>query len=111
MKTYLNALNSLDPSRGLFFRLAWVCLLFLPGAMPAIAQEINGTPGSPAATHSLNGQVLPAPSPQFGGVINLNANRSTPWWPPRIVPPRGAPNILLIMTDDVGFAAPALLEA
>jgi arylsulfatase len=76
-------------------------------ALPTPAQEINGTPGSPAATQSLNGQVLPAPSPQFGGVINLNANQSTPWWPPRIVPPKDAPNILLIMTDDVGFAAPS----
>ena len=25
----------------------------------------------------------------------------------RVVPPKGAPNILLIMTDDVGFAAPS----
>jgi arylsulfatase len=40
-------------------------------------------------------------------VINLNAKQSKPWWPPRIVPPKGAPNILLIMTDDVGFGAPS----
>ena len=33
-------------------------------------------------------------------------NRS-PGWPARVVPPKGAPNILLIMTDDVGFAAPS----
>ena len=36
-----------------------------------------------------------------------DANQSKPSWPPRIVPPKGAPNILLIMTDDVGFAAPS----
>ena len=30
---------------------------------------------------------------------------STPWWPPRVVPPKGAPNVLLIMTDDDGFGA------
>ena len=35
--------------------------------------------------------------------INLNANNSKPWWPPNIVPPKGAPNILLIMTDDQGY--------
>jgi hypothetical protein len=51
------------------------------------------------------GDVLPAPDPPFGGEINLNAAQSTPWSPPRIVPPEGAPNILLIVTDDVGFAA------
>jgi hypothetical protein len=28
------------------------------------------------------------------------------YWPPRIVPPKAAPNVLLIMTDDVGFGAP-----
>src|SRR5262249_7350198 len=29
------------------------------------------------------------------------------YWPARVVPPKGAPNVLLIMTDDVGFAAPS----
>jgi arylsulfatase len=43
----------------------------------------------------------------YGGVINLNAAESKPWWPPRVAPPKGAPNILLIMTDDVGFGAPS----
>ena len=28
----------------------------------------------------------------------------------RVVPPKGAPNILLIMTDDVGFGAPSHLR-
>ena len=28
---------------------------------------------------------------------------SKPWWPPNVVPPKGAPNILLIMTDDQGY--------
>ena len=44
--------------------------------------------------------------PVFGGVINMNAADSKPWWPPRSRPPR-APNVLLIMTDDVGFGARA----
>ena len=30
-----------------------------------------------------------------------------PAWPRIIVPPEGAPNVLLIMTDDVGFGAPS----
>ena len=33
--------------------------------------------------------------------------QSKPYWPARVVPPKGAPNILLIMTDDVGFGAPS----
>ena len=31
------------------------------------------------------------------------ALQSTPWWPPRVVPPADAPNVLLIITDDVGL--------
>ncbi|MBX9628638.1 MAG: arylsulfatase, partial [Gemmataceae bacterium] len=64
-------------------------------------------PGSPAATRTLDGRYLPNPSPAFGGTINLNAVDSQPYWPPRVVPPKGVPNVLLIMTDDVGFGAPS----
>jgi hypothetical protein len=63
--------------------------------------------GAPDGTRTIPGDVLPAPDLPFGGTINLNATQSKSWWPPRIVPPAGAPNILLIMTDDVGFGAPS----
>jgi arylsulfatase len=69
--------------------------------------EARETTGSPDATTTIGGKYLPPPPPPFGGEINLNAAQSKPWWPPRTVPPEGAPNILLIMTDDVGFAAPS----
>ena len=39
----------------------------------------------------------------FGGVIKENAKDSKPYWPPTVVPPKGAPNVLLIMTDDQGY--------
>ena len=68
-------------------------------------QQVSGTLGSPSATIFPNSKVLPAPLPKFGGVIKRNALQSKAWWPPRIVPPKGAPNILLIMTDDTGFGA------
>jgi hypothetical protein len=64
--------------------LAIACLFLLPATVPVNAQQITGTPGSPDATQSINGQVLPAPSSPFGGAINLNANQSKPWWAPRI---------------------------
>jgi len=82
-------------------------LLWLLGAPPAVAQTINGEAGSPSATVTPPGDVLPPPPVPFGGEINLNANQSKPFWPPRVTPPKGAPNILLIMTDDVGFGAPS----
>ena len=33
--------------------------------------------------------------------------QSKPWWAPRVVPPKGAPNVLLIITDDAGFGVPS----
>jgi arylsulfatase len=69
--------------------------------------QTTGTLGSPSATTTISGQQLPAPDPKFGGVIKDNFAESKSWWAPRIVPPKKAPNILLIMTDDVGFGAPS----
>ncbi len=70
-------------------------------------QQVTGTLGSPDATTTLSNQQLPAPDPQFGGTIKGNAQQSTQWWPPRVVPPKGAPNVLLIITDDAGFGVPS----
>jgi arylsulfatase A-like enzyme len=67
------------------------------------AQQITGTPGSPDATVTIDGKQLPPPPMPFGGVIKESAKDSKPYWPPRVVPPKGAPNILLIMTDDQGY--------
>jgi len=76
-------------------------------ALPASGQQSTATPGSPGATTSINGKQLPAPDPKFGGVIKEGALQSKPWWAPRIVPPKGAPNVLLIITDDSGFGVPS----
>ena len=73
----------------------------------ALAEQGGGVPGSPSATTSINGEQLPPPPQKFGGKIERNAAQSKPYWPARVVPPKGAPNILLIMTDDTGFGAPS----
>jgi len=72
-------------------------------ASGAHAQQTTGVPGSPSATTTIPGNQLPAPAPPFRGKIERNAAQSTPYWPMRVVPPKGAPNVLLIMTDDTGF--------
>jgi arylsulfatase len=77
------------------------------GCVSALAQQTTSVPGSPEATTTIPGNQLPPPDPKFGGVIKERASESTPWWPPRVVPPKGAPNVLLIMTDDQGFGAPS----
>ncbi len=76
-------------------------------AMPAKAQQISGVLGSASATTTIPGNQLPAPDPKFGGVIKQDALQSKAWWAPRIVPPKEAPNVLLIITDDAGFGVPS----
>ena len=93
-KSLQNAMAVFTVSAGMF------------STLPVSAQQINGTPGSPSATQVINGNQIPAPPLPFGGVIKESAKDSTPYWPPRIVPPKGAPNILLIMTDDQGYGVP-----
>ena len=73
-------------------------------AGPVTADETACPPGSPCATTTLDGKRLPPQPPKFGGVIKEDAKNATAWWPPRVVPPEGAPNILLILVDDSGFA-------
>jgi len=87
----------------LWFRVGPARAQQAPPAEPAQTPQITGTPGSPAATTTINGEQLPPPPQSFGGKIERNAAQSTPYWPARVVPPKGAPNILLIMTDDTGF--------
>ena len=46
-----------------------------------------------------------APSEKaFAGSIGRTFRNSRPWWPEHPLPPEGAPNILFIVLDDVGFA-------
>jgi arylsulfatase A-like enzyme len=84
----------------------------LGGCATTMESEINpsrvtGELGSPSATMTIDGKQLPPPDPKFGGVIKEDALQSKYWWAPRVVPPKGAPNILLIMTDDSGFGVPS----
>ena len=85
--------------------MALVCAFVLLTA-PVRAQQIYGTPGSPDATMTIRGDQLPAPPQKFEGKIGQTAQESKPYWPARIVPPKGAPNVLLIMTDDSGYGVP-----
>src|SRR6516165_1774462 len=50
-------------------------------------------------------EVLPKPEQPFSGKIARTAKESTPDFPKGVEAPAGAPNILLILTDDVGFGA------
>jgi arylsulfatase len=111
-------MSSLLRSRALF-----VCSsVALAVAIAAACQHSSGGPpesaagkqaapphaaGSPSATASIDSTKLPPPPPKFTGVIEPSVAQSKPAWPPQVRPPKGAPNVLLIITDDVGFGAPS----
>lgn len=73
----------------------------------AHAQQMRGTPGAPNAVEFPNSRALPTPTPPFSGTVMPNARDSVSGWPPTVAAPEGAPNVLLILTDDVGFGAPS----
>ncbi len=75
--------------------IAWLGALLLSLASLAGAQ--------PAAPQ--DGSVLPRPPLPFPGQLGPTEAESTAVLPVRIKAPGEAPNILLVMTDDVGFAA------
>jgi len=82
-------------------------LLCVAASCLATEVQTTGVLGSPSATTTISGHNLPPPDPKFGGVIKEKASESKAWWAPRVVPPKKAPNVLLIMTDDDGFGSPS----
>ena len=104
MKTRLTILKKLSQDQGAL-GLAIACLFLLPAVAPFARAQVQttGTPGSPSATTTIDGRYIPNPPPPFAGKVNLSAVDSKPGWPPTVVPPKGAPNVLLIMTDDQGY--------
>src|SRR6266496_5315785 len=80
----------------------FLMLLLATGGVRA-QHQTTGVPGSASGTTTIDGTQLPPPPPKFGGVIKETLQGSKIWWPPRVVPPKGAPNVLLIMTDDQGY--------
>jgi hypothetical protein len=66
----------------------------------ALAQ---GTMAQTGNAEPPNVSVLPYPDPQFKGVIGRTTADSKPDFPQPVKAPEGAPNIVVILTDDVGF--------
>ncbi len=63
-------------------------------------------PGTPVAP-SVSRETLPIPDPQHVGLTTYDAKDPNTKYPPitMLRPPAGAPNVLIIMIDDVGFSA------
>ncbi len=71
------------------------------GRLATVLAADEKKPDAPAAP----GTVLPRPPEPFKGTLNLRAKDSKPDFPQPIQAPKGAPNVLLVLLDDVGFGA------
>ncbi len=74
--------------------------LILPGTVLLVGAGRSAAQERPAA-----GIVLPFPEPSFRGSIGRTTADSKSDFPQPVPALKGAPNVLLIMTDDVGFGA------
>src|SRR5271154_4765037 len=99
--------TKVPPAWGLVRGFALTGVLLFAAAGAFAQQPVVADKCSPEATEVLNSKSIPAAPTPFGGVIKKTAPESKPCWDPKIVPPKGAPNILLIMTDDSGFGVPS----
>ena len=54
-------------------------------------------------------EVLPKQPTPFTGKIDPDRNKSIPSWPQQVKAPAGAPNVIVVLLDDVGFGATSAL--
>ena len=82
--------------------------LVSPSALAAVVSltgYLAAVGAPPQADVPASGIVLPRPPAPFRGTINLRAKESKPDFPQPIQAPKGAPNVLIVLLDDVGFGA------
>src|SRR4051794_16744606 len=53
------------------------------------------------------GEALPYPETPFKGKIGATRDTSVTDWPQLPKPPAGAPNVILVLLDDLGFSGPS----
>ncbi|MGL4861193.1 MAG: arylsulfatase [Enterobacteriaceae bacterium] len=84
--------------------------LFSQASVPITLTEqgtIYGTPGDPDSVMVIDDQILPPVKEAFYGKIGKTTQESKPYWQPRVAPKAGAPHVLLIITDDMGYGVPS----
>ena len=71
----------------------------------AVCMAACTNPAFPQQSDPVNRTVLPIPPEQFQGVAGLNSKESVAAFPRPVTAPEGAPNVVLVLLDDVGFGA------
>ena len=79
-------------------------VIFLIGSMAPVVAFLACDQNKQAQTsNAQSGYVLPQPEPEFKGVIGETYKTSKPAKIPIISPPKGAPNVLVVLIDDSGY--------
>jgi len=84
---------------------AGACLLM--ATLAGAATAATAAPASAPVPAVLDRTVLPIPEPTYPRETELDARKATP--PPRfeVKAPQGAPNVLIVLIDDMGFGMPS----
>jgi len=73
-----------------------------PGTLVGLAMLLGS---APLTGQGLDRTILPIVTPEYQGKIVPSREEAVPYWPPLVQALADAPNVLLVMTDDVGFSA------
>lgn len=82
-------------------------LVIAAAAIPCLGQQVADVPGSPSAAESKYRSHLPMPNTIRPGLITYDAKDPDSKFPPieQLRPPKGAPNVLIVLIDDAGFGS------
>jgi len=75
--------------------------------LPASGQQTVSSPDSPGAAEIKHRSHLPMPNTARPSLITYDANSPDAKFPPieQLRPPKGAPNVLIVLIDDAGFGS------
>src|SRR6516162_2878489 len=103
-KTKLSIMKKASPEMGRFIPFLILLIAAVACKQPSTTEKASTSPDSSMAG-GVDRTIIPFGDPEFHGKVDSNRINSTPDFPKEIGAPPGAPNVLLILTDDVGYGA------
>src|SRR5262245_34931379 len=78
---------------------------FAPSRLASDVPAHHKQPAAAAQAGQADGKVLPIPEPSREPITEFDARNAKA--PPRfeVKPPKGAPNVVIVLIDDIGFGA------
>ena len=80
-------------------------ILFLAGCSGGSEQSQGTAPIVEGAPSTIDRTVLPVPDPVFPKITEMDARKATAPPPFSVNAPDGAPNVVIVLIDDIGFGA------